>query len=55
MVVIVSSPRNGIYTVVFYYLVKGELYADHGMPRIEIPCKTYAQACAVADAYNKTH
>lgn len=50
---IVSSPRNGVYIVKFYFVVANANYADHAMPMIEIPCTSYKHACNVADAYNR--
>lgn len=51
MKAIVSSPRDGIWQVAFYY-VEGGGRVDHTLPVIHIPCSSYEQAQITMDSYN---
>lgn len=50
---IVSSPANGIYTVIFYYVVEATNRRDYTKPIIEVPCNSYKHACDTVEAYNR--
>ena len=50
---IVSSPSNGIYTAVFYYVLVDTERRDYTKPVIELPCRDYQHARTVVDSFNE--
>lgn len=50
MKAIVSSPKESMYTAVFYYTQDSPLQYD--MPIITLPCLNYDHACEVVRAWN---